>query len=179
MLFALPGEGRTAKLPGTELTESNARRIPGQIHSTDVVAALLTEHSAVGNGTGGDNADHITPDQAFGQSGVLHLFTDGDLIPLCDEFRDISVRAVIRHAAHGSAFLRIFNVTVPGSESQIQLSGRQHRILIEHLIKIAQPEKEQAVGMLLLDLLILALHGRELSHFRLLPFRKGPRCYRL
>ena len=71
---------------------------------------------------------------------------------------------MVGHAAHGGALLRILHVPVPGGQRQIQLPGGQLRVLVEHLIKVAQAEEQQAVRVLLLDLVILLFHGRQLSH---------------
>ena len=63
---------------------------------------------------------------------------------------------MVGHAAHRhrhSFFL------VARGERDLQFFGRQHRVLKEQLVKIAQPEKQQGLGMLALD-------GRILPHQR-------------
>ncbi|MPN54551.1 hypothetical protein SDC9_202222 [bioreactor metagenome] len=91
------------------------------------------------------------------------MLADGDFVALGDEPGDIRVGGVVGHPAHGGAFL-LGLVPIPGGEGEIQLPGGQKGVLVEHLIKISQPEEKQAVGMALLNLLILTLHGGELSH---------------
>ena len=60
---------------------------------------------------------------------------------------------MIGHAAHGD-FLLLRDVLVPisGGKGQIQHLGSDAGILIEHFIKVPQPEKEQAIGALLFHL---------------------------
>ena len=70
-----------------------------------------------------------------------------------------------RHAAHGDLVLRrfVFGVVAAG-EREVQFAGGDARVLVEHFIEIAQAEKENAVGIPLLDGAVLLHHGRELSH---------------
>ena len=178
MLFALFGEGRTAELAGGKLAESDSGRIARKVDRADVIAALLLQHGAVGHGSGRDDADDVPLDQPFGQGGVFHLLADGDLIPLLNEFGNVSLSAVIGHPAHGGAFVRVLNVAVPRRQRQVQLTRGCHGVFIEHLVKVAQAEEEEAVGMLLFDFLILPLHWRQLSHVPLLPFRTAPMYFR-
>ncbi len=65
---------------------------------------------------------------------------------------------VVRHAAHGRALLK---AAIPPRENDFQFPRGGDRILKKHLIKIPEPEEEQAVAMLLLEPEILAHHRRE------------------
>ena len=58
----------------------------------------------------------------------------------------------------------VFDVAVARREREVELARGQARIVVEHLIKIAQPEKQQAVGIALLDRIILLHHGGEFGH---------------
>ena len=178
MLLPIPGKGGTAELTGRELAEGDAGAVPGEEDGADVVATLLGEHGAVRDGAGGDDADHVALHQALGQSRVLQLLADGDLVALGDELGDVTLGAVIGDAAHGRALFGILDVPVPGGEREVQLAGGGDGVVVKHLIEVAEAEEEQAVAVLLLDLLILALHRGELSHRTPLPFRTGPRCCR-
>ena len=74
---------------------------------------------------------------------------------------------MIGHTAHGSLLLLGLG-PVPGSQRQVQLFGRQLGVLVEHFIEVPQPEEQNAVLILLLDGIILPLHGgqfRCLCHF--------------
>ena len=94
----------------------------------------------------------------------LYRLNDLEIIPLGDELCDVHLRRVIRYAAHRGTLIRVFHTSVPGGERQFQLSGRDFRVLVEHLVEIPQPEKQQAVLMLGLDLVILFFHGSQFAH---------------
>ena len=157
-------KGGAAEFAGGHVAEGDAAPVAAELHGADIIAPLFLQHGALGDGAGGDDADHIPLHQALGQGGILHLLADGNLIALGDEPGDIGLGAVIGHAAHGRAQLRVLHVPVPGGECQVQLPGGHLGVVIEHLVKIAQPEKQQAIRVLLLDLVILLLHGRQFSH---------------
>ena len=72
---------------------------------------------------------------------------------------------MIGHAAHGDLVLGAFVLgMVARGERQIELARSDPRVLLEHLIKVAQPEKQQAVGIAFLDRIILLHHGGEFGH---------------
>ena len=63
-----------------------------------------------------------------------------------------------RHAAHGSALRQ---TAVFSRQRQFQFPGDEDGVLKEHLVKVAQPEKEDCVLVLFLDAQILLHHWRD------------------
>ena len=170
-------KGGAAEFAGGDVAEGHAPVVIVQVHGADIVAAPLLQHGALRHGAGGDDADHVPLHQALGQGRVLGLLADGHLVALGDEPCDIGLGAVVGHAAHGGAVVGVFHIPVSGGQGNIQLPGRKLCVLVEHLVKIAQTEEQQAVLMLLLDLIILPFHRRKLSHF--LSLHTVPRyCWR-
>ena len=155
---------RRAEFAGRNVAEGDGAGVPLEIHGREIVRPPLLEHGALGHGAGRDDADDVALDQPLRQRRVLHLLADGDLVALGDEPADVRLRRVIRHAAHRRALVGIFHVAVARREREIQLPRRRPRVVVEHLIEIPQPEKQQAVRLLLLDLIILPLHGGHFSH---------------
>ena len=166
-------KGGAAEFAGGDVAEGHAAGVACQIHSADVVAAPLLQHGAFGDGAGGDDTDHVPLDDALGQGRVLRLLADGHLVALGDEPGDIALGAVVGDAAHGGALLRVLNGPVPGGQGQVQLPGSHLGVLIEHLIEIAQAEKQQAILIVLLDLVILSFHGGKLCHGLTVPFLRS------
>jgi hypothetical protein len=76
---------------------------------------------------------------------------------------------VVGHAAHRGALLRGL-VPVPGGEGQVQLFGHQLGVLVEHLVKISQPEEKDTVRVLGLDVQILLHHRGDFRHGKLPSF---------
>ena len=158
-----PRKGGGGHLAGGDVAEACPRAGPGPADGGDEIVLPLLQHGGVDHGTGGDDADDIPVHQPLGQGRVLHLLADGHLVPLGDEPGQIGLHRVVGHAAHGGALLGGL-VPVPGGEGEVQLLGHQLGVLVEHLIKVAQPEHQDAVGVLRLHLIVLLHHGGQLSH---------------
>ena len=148
---------------GGNIAESKAELFAA-IQAGKIVVLALLQHTAFGDGAGGDNAGDLPLHKALGGGGICHLFADGYLVTLLHQPCDVGIHTVIRNAAHGSLlFLGLTAVT--GGQSQIQLPGGHLRVLVEHFIEIAQTEKQDAVLIIVLDRAVLPPHGR---HFRIL-----------
>ena len=166
---------RGAELPRREVAERRAAGLRAQIHRAEIVRLVLLEHRGLRDRAGRDDADDVPLDQPLGKRGILHLLADGHLVALGDQAADVRLGRVVRHAAHGRALGGVFDVAVARREREVELARGKARIVVEHLIKIAQPEKQQAVGIALLDLVILPLHRRQFRHVTP-PRRRAPTC---
>ena len=159
------GKHRGLRLAGGHVAGAQARAGIVQIYAAQVVAALGAEAGLVNDGAGGDDADDIPLHQPLGGGGILRLLADGHLVALGDETGDIGVGGVVGDAAHGDLVVEGLGlILVPCGQSQIQLTGRRAGVGAEHLVEVAQTEKQNGVGVLLLDLHILAHHGGQLCH---------------
>ena len=135
------------------------------VQAGEIVVLRFLQHRALRHGAGGHDADDIALHKPLGERRVFHLLADGDLVAARDEPCHIALGRVVRHAAHGRFVVRgLVLAAVARGEREIQLFGGQPRVLVEHLIKIAQTEKEDAVGILRLDLAVLLHHGRKFCH---------------
>ena len=141
--------------------EGQTRPIRREAHGEQEVVRLLVQHGAFDHRAGGDDAGDAPLHQALGQRGILHLLADGDLVALGDEPLHIGIHGMMGHAAHGRALLKA--AVAPG-QRQLQLAGHESRVIEEHLIKVAQAEKEDAVLVLRLHLQILLHHRCQASH---------------
>ena len=167
-------ECAAAELARGDVAEGGSPGAFLQADRADVIAPRFLQHGALGHGAGCDDPDHIPLHQSLGKGGILRLLADGHLIAFRYELGDIALGGMIGDAAHGGALLRILHAAVPRGQRQIELPGGDLRVVVEHLVEIAQPEKEQTVRVLLFDLVILFFHGCEFSHFPFL--RTEPRC---
>ena len=66
------------------------------------------------------------------------LIADRDPAPGLDQFRNVTLRRVIRHATHRNA--------VAMGQRQVQQSRRFFRVVEKQLIKIAEPKEQQGIG---------------------------------
>ena len=126
-----------------------------------VVVSALIEGIHIQIGTRCDDAHHFPADNALCRAGIFHLLTDGYLVAQLHETCQISVDSVIGNTAHGSP---LGKSAAFSGECQFQLAGHRHRVVKEHLVKIAQTVKEQAVGIVMLCPQIVLHHGRERRH---------------
>ena len=151
-------KGGDGALAGGDVAEAHAGAGGVPVDGADVVVAPLLQHGGGHHRAGGDDADDVPIHQALGGGRILHLLADSHLVPLGDQPGDVGVGGVVGHPAHGGALiLRL--APVPAGQGQLQLPGRQLGVLVEHLVKITQPEKQNAVRVQLLYAEILLHHG--------------------
>ena len=151
------------RVAGRHVAEGRAGVLPVQKDATEEVAAPVVEACAVDDRAGRDDADDIALDKALGERRVLGLLADGDLVALGDQARDVGVARMIGNAAHRRLILRRL-AAVAGRQRQIELARGELSILVEHLVEVAQAEKEDRILILFLDLQILLHHRRDLGH---------------
>src|SRR5207248_2494905 len=75
-------------------------------------------------------------------------FADGNLESFADQLGNVIFRGVIRYPAHGDG--NAFFLVARG-QRDLQLTRGRDRVAKKQFVKISQPEKEQSIGMLLLD----------------------------
>ena len=124
-----------------------------------VVEAAVIQVILIHDGGRCHNAHHFPACKRLGVLRELHLLTDGYLLPRVKKPLDVIARSVIRDAAHG--------VIALVCQSQVQEGRYLPCIVIEHLVEVADTEKEHHVGVLLFHFAVL-LHQRCLSHYSLL-----------
>ena len=149
---------RRAHLAGRYVRKGASARLAAQHDGAEIVRLALAQHGRFHDRAGGDDAHDVARDEPLAELRVLHLFAHGDLVALGDELGDVLLRAVVRHAAHRRALV-LGLAAVARRERKAELARAEDRVIVEHLVKIAQPVKEQAIGMLGLDGVILHFHG--------------------
>ena len=152
-----PRKGGGVGLPGGDVAEAQSGVGFVDVDAADVVGLIPLQHGRV-HGAGGDHPDDVPLHDALGGGGVLHLLADGDLVALGDQPGDISVAGVVGDAAHGGALVLGLR-PVPGGQGQVQLLTGHDGVLVEHLIEVAQAEKEDGVLVLLFYFQVLLHHG--------------------
>ena len=162
----LPGKGGEVGPAGGDVAKGNPGGPGVGVDGAEEVARLFLKAGRVGDGARGDHPDDVPLHKALGLGRVLQLFADGHLIALGNKPGDIALAGVVGNAAHGDLFFCGLGVLalVPAGEGQVQLLGGKLRVLGEHLVKIAQAEKQNGVRVLLLNLQVLLHHGGQLRH---------------
>ena len=137
-----------------EVHDGKTEHFPAPRHGREVVVALGLEHPFVEMRAGGNDLCDLALHELAGP-GVLDLVADGHLLPTAEQSRNVAAQGVMGDAAHWHhTALR---------QGNIEELGADLRVLEEHLIEIAEAEKQQRVlGQFALDAAILRHHGREL-----------------
>ena len=156
------------KLAGAHVRPCQRGSLAEEGDTEHIAVVFLVQHGGIHHRAGGDDADHVPLHQSLAQGRVSKLLADGHLVALFDQPGDISAGGVVGNAAHGRTFAQAATFA---RQHQFQLFGHQLGVLKKHLVKIAQPEKQDTVLMLLLDVQILLHHrGHAASHGFTRPF---------
>ncbi len=111
------------------------------------------EIAGVGQRARRHDADDLAPDESLRLSRILDLLADGDAKPLLDEARDVAVGGVEGHAAHRDrAAGRILRTR---RQRELERARRREGVLVEHLVEVAHPEKDDGVAVLTLGVEVL------------------------
>ena len=161
---SVPVKGRAAELARGHVAERDAALTGSEVHRAYIGALALFEHRAFRHRAGRDYAYDIPLHKSLCQRRVFRLLAYRDLVALGDEPRDVGLRAVVRHSAHRRALVGVFNGTVARRQREVKLARGDLRVVVEHLIKVAETEEQQAVLMLLFYFVVLLFHGCKLSH---------------
>ncbi len=105
------------------------------------------------------HAHDLALDDAFGQLRILDLLGDRDLEAEGHQARQILLGGVVRHATHRN---RVLFALVAAGQRQIERARDDDRVIEEHLVEVAEPKKDHAIGMRLFDLEVLA-HQRRID----------------
>ena len=127
-----------------------------QIHNAhQVIVPGLIQLFLADDGSGGHYSDHFAPDNSFCLLRILHLFTDGDLMPLFNQPGNVGIRGVIGNPAHRRALL---HPAVLSCQCQLQFLRDRFRVIKKHLVKVAQSVKKNTVFILLLCCKVVLHH---------------------
>ena len=129
--------------PGCEIAD--------RIDRHQVIGLVLGEQFRLGDCAGGDHARDFALDQPA-SVWLGDLLADGDVIAFFDQPGDIALDGVMRHARHRDALA--FADRAAG-QHKIKLAGGDFGIVVEHLVKVAQAEQEDTVGILPFNIQIL------------------------
>ena len=159
--------GRRQELAGRHIdaADTEARRIVEDAH--EEVVLRLIEPLLGGQCSRCHHANDPPLHKSLRELRILELLRDGHLVARAHETRHIAVRRMERDAAHRRP-LRLSAVLA--RQHQVQHRRRRLRVLIEHLVEIADAIKEDAVRILLFGFEVLRHHRRQLFLSHLFPF---------
>ncbi len=150
------GGGRLggAEIAGADVDEGQAEPVAAVAsHCRHVVGRARFQRFFVENHPGRDDANHAPLDQALDQFGVFQLLADGHPMAQLGETGNIAARRVVGDPAHGHGILLAL---VAGGLGEREDARRVDRVLVEHLVEVPQAKEYDRVGILRLDLKVLA-----------------------
>ena len=150
---------RRRELAGREIEQGHAEswRRQGRRDGHQERGLARLEIPGVGQRSGRHDAHDFAAHEALGLPGILDLFADGDAESLPDEPGDVAVGGVERHAAHRNRAAA--GILRTRGERELERAGGGERVLVEHLVEVAHPEKHDGVAVLTLRVEVLP-HGR-------------------
>ena len=146
------GAGQHAERAGRDLDGRDMRLGAVDGHGRDAVRGAGVEQRVVDERARRQDAGDGALDHALRVLRILHLLADRDAVTHRDQLADVALGRVERDTRHRQALGAL------GQRDRQQLV-REHGVAVEHLVEVAHPEEEQAIGMLLLE-------ARELPHRR-------------
>ncbi len=117
---------------------------------------LLLEKRGVGHGARRDHAHDLARDRAFARRGIADLLADRDRFAELHQAREIGLRGMHGHAGHRN---RLAGRLPAFRERDVDELRRAARVVIEELVEVAHPVKQQRVRELRFDRVVL-LHDR-------------------
>ena len=171
-----PGDRFGGEGAGRDVDPGEAELGPARGQCRQPVAAPRVEQAVLGERAGGDDPDHVAPDQRLarplaGLGGILQLLADRDLEALADQPMQVELGAVHGHAAHGDVLARMAAAL---GQRDVERGCCRDRILEEQLVEIAHAEEQEGIGMRLLERLELRDHRARARHS---PWRRqAPSC---
>ncbi len=132
------------------------------------VVFAAVQQVGIGQRAGRHHPRHFAAHQPLGLGRVLHLVADRHLQARRQELHQVGVQGVVRHAAHRRLAVA---AALPGGQLHLQDRRRLHRVVKEHLEKVAHAVQHDRIRVPRLDLKVLAQHRRQLH-------RRTPLCHR-
>ncbi len=151
------------ELPGGDVAVGHARLAarPVEGDGHQVVVPLLVQQGRLGDRPLGHHPLHRPLHQPLAR--LADLLRDGHLIARLHQPSDVPLRSVVGDPGQGHP-LAVAHRTA--GQGHVTDPGHQLGVLVEGLVEVAQPEKEDAVRILFLQRQVLATHG--CGHGRLL-----------
>ena len=101
------GDGLEQELAGGEVDGGEAGLTAPGRHSKPMATQVVVPHPRqavlIEDGPGSDRLDHLAPDDALGELGILHLLADRHAVPGCDELAQVVGRGLDRDAGQRDA----------------------------------------------------------------------------
>ena len=124
--------------------------------SGQVIVALLVQERRFDHRARRDHLHHLTRHQPF-HCLVAYLFADGHFVASVNQLGDVALHSMVGHPCQGHPLVLAHR---PRGEDDVTGLGQQLGVLIKSLVKVTQAEEKDGIGVLLLDLQILATEGR-------------------
>ena len=143
---------RYGKISRGDVSKSKCDRILERNDRAKVIGDLRVQVSFVHRSSCTDDFHDRAFDNSLGKLRIFDLFADGNFIASGDHLRKIPVRGMVRKSAKRR---RARSPVVAARQGQAQNFGCDFGVRFEQFKEIAHAEKENAVGILGLDLVVL------------------------
>ena len=150
---------RHVELAGRDVRDGYAAETLSAVQDAENKVVLpLFEGIHVEIGAGSHDPCDFALYHALCGAGIFHLVANGGFVALLHKAGQIAVQGMKRNAAHGRS---LGQAAALSCERQLQLPGHDLGVIKEHLIKIAEPVKQDTARIFLFGLQIMLHHGTE------------------
>ena len=129
----------------------------GRGEAEENVVTGFVQQGFVGEGAGGDDAGDGALDRPFGKRRVADLFADDGGLALFDEFGDVVVDGMHRHARHRDGFARAL---AAGGDADAEEFAAAPRVVKEEFVEVAHAVEDEGVRVVFFDAEVLLHHRR-------------------
>ncbi len=146
------------KLSGGDIGIRNRCSVQVQNDRSEIVIRVSGQEARLGHGSGSHHAYHFAFDQSLG-GHFADLFADGDVVAFFDQAREIVFDGMIGNARQRHAYPAANRARC---EHDVEFARGDLGVLVEGFIKIAKPEEENGIGMLLFFFEVLPADGGDI-----------------
>ena len=129
----------------------------GRGEAEENVVTGFVQQGFVGEGAGGDDAGDGALDRPFGKRRVADLFADDGGLALFDEFGDVVVDGMHRHARHRDGFARAL---AAGGDADAEEFAAAPRVVKKEFVEVAHAVEDEGVRVVFFDAEVLLHHRR-------------------
>ena len=133
--------------------------MPGPVNGRQEIVVRPGEDSFIEDRAWGDDSRHVPTHEPLGQTGVLDLVAQGNLVPPTDEPAQVRLNRVLRHSRHGDPIA--LAVRPPGRQDELELTGQELGVLPIRFKEISDSKEDEMARVAGPDRLVLLHHRGE------------------
>ena len=145
------------RFAGRNIRKANSHTAFLKGNRSKIIVSRFVEHTAFNDRSRSYYSYNISFYKTLCGFRVFNLFANCDFMTVCNKPCYITLTTMIRYSAHRCSF---FKSAVFPRQNKFKFFGNRFCVLEKHFVKIAKPEKQNAIFVLLFNVHILSHHRR-------------------